>query len=185
MRLVLADASLVVQGRSYEGLPLLVGTDGHAVEPAQSFLWDELAANGRAQSPLTWAKYGRDLYDYFAFLEANRLGWSELPARGMPSHLDRYRDWSRAEVGLQPRTINSRLRLIARFYAWAREHGFIERLPYRTRVVRTAREPGFLAHVQHDARATTALRPALPEPVAVPQFLTECDHPIRWADGHS
>ena len=172
MRLVLADASLVVQGRSYEGLPLLVGTDGHAVEPAQSFLWDELAANGRAQSPLTWAKYGRDLYDYFAFLEANRLGWSELPARGMPSHLDRCRDWSRAEVVLQPRTINSRLRLIARFYAWAREHGFIERLPYRTRVMRTAREPGFLAHVQHDARATTALRAALPEPVAVPQFLT-------------
>lgn len=171
MRLVLADANLVVQGRSYEGLPLLVGSDGHAVEPAQSFLWDELAANGRAQSPLTWAKYGRDLYDYFAFLEANKLSWGEPPLRGMPSNLDRYRDWSKAEAGLQPRTINSRLRLIARFYAWARDNGFIERVPYRTRVVRTSREPGFLAHVQRDGRAATALRAALQQPVAAPQFL--------------
>lgn len=173
MRLLLADSSLVVQGRCYQGLPLLVGSDGHAVEPAQSFLWNELAANGRAQSPLTWAKYGRDLYDYFAFLEANQLTWSELPARGMPCHLDRYRDWSRAEVGLQPRTINARLRLIARFYAWALDQGLIQRLPYRARVVRTTvREPAFLAHAQHDARSTTALRSALPEPVAAPRILT-------------
>lgn len=172
MRLLLADASLVVQGRSYPGLPLLVGNDGHAVEPAQSFLWHELAANGRAQSPHTWAKYGRDLYDYFAFLEANRLCWSELPVSGMPSHLDRYRDWSRVEVGLLPRTINGRLRLIARFYAWAREHGLIERLPYRTRAMQTAREPGFLAHVQQDPRSTTALRAALPEPGPTPRFLS-------------
>lgn len=172
MRLVLADAGLVVQGRVYEGFPLLIGADGHTVEPAQAFLWDELAANGRAQSKLTWAKYGRDLYDYFAFLEANRLSWCDMPVPGMPSHLDRYRDWSKAEVGLQARTINARLRLIARFYEWAQREGLLERLPYRTRVVRVRHEPGFLAHVRRTAGTRVALRAGLAEPAEAPEFLT-------------
>ncbi len=173
MRLVLADTNLVVQGRPYPGFPLLIGRDGSAVEPAQSFLWDELAANGRAQSPLTWAKHGRDLYDYFAFLEANNLDWSGSPLRGMPGNLDRYRDWSRAVVGLQVRTINSRLRLVARFYRWAREEGLIARLPFRTaRVVRAAQEPGFLEHVQRDQGRVLALRPAFTQRASMPEFLT-------------
>ena len=73
MRLVLADASLVVQGRSYEGLPLLVGTDGHAVEPAQSFLWDELAANGRAQSDSSFAIFNLILsyHSQFSYYSTN------------------------------------------------------------------------------------------------------------------
>jgi site-specific recombinase XerD len=170
--LVLADSGLVVQGRAYEGFPLLIGQDGKAVEPAQAFLWDELAANGRAQSRLTWAKYGRDLYDFFAFLEANGLAWCDAPAAGMPGHLDRYRDWSKAEVGLQARTINARLRLIARFYEWAQREGLIERVPFRTRVVRVRHEPGFLGHVQRDAGARVALRPSLAEPASDPEFLT-------------
>ncbi|MGR4870002.1 tyrosine-type recombinase/integrase [Variovorax sp. LARHSF232] len=169
---MLADSGLVVQGRVYEGFPLLIGNDGHAVEPAQAFLWDELAANGRAQSRLTWAKCGRDLYDYFAFLEANRLGWADMPALGMPGHLDRYRDWSKAEVGLQARTINARLRLVARFYEWAQREGLLDRLPFRTRVVRVRHEPGFLGHVQRDAGVRVALRPGLAEPAAAPEFLT-------------
>ncbi len=172
MRLVLADANLVVQGRTYAGFPLLVGRDGDVVEPAQSFLWDELAANGRAQSANTWAKYGRDLYDYFAFLEANNLDWRAVPARGMPGNLDRYRDWSVAEVGLSARTINARLRLVARFYNWARGEGLIERLPFRTRTVRVNRPPGFLAHVQRDGGTAIALRPALAQRSVMPEFLT-------------
>ncbi len=171
MRLLIADSSLVVQGRSYAGFPLLVASNGHAVEPAQSFLWDELAANGRAQSVLTWAKYGRDLYDYFAFLDANNLGWNDSPPRGLPGNLDRYRDWSRADVGLQARTINSRLRLIARFYEWARQEGFIERLPFRTRSIQLARRAGFLAHVQ-DETHTTALRAGLRQRSWAPAYLT-------------
>lgn len=172
MRLVFADRGLVVQGRTYQGFPLLIGTDGHAMEPAQRFLWDELAANGRASSKLTWAKYGRDLYDYFAFLEANGLRWSDPPVRGMPGHLDRYRDWSRGEVGLQARTINARLRLIARFYDWAQREELLEQLPFRPRIVSVRHEPGFLAHVQHEPTTRVALRPGMSEAVAPPEFLS-------------
>jgi site-specific recombinase XerD len=137
--LFLSDESLVVQGRAFVGFPLLVHRDGTAVEPAQSFLWDVLTTNGRAQSPLTWAKYGRDIYDYFAFLDANELDWQTVPSRGMPSVVDWYRDWSKGEIGLDSVTINARLRLIARFYRWAQQMGFIKQLPFRYQVVRVAR----------------------------------------------
>jgi site-specific recombinase XerD len=172
MRLLLADENLVVHNRAYIGFPLLIHDDGEVVEPAQTFLWDELAANGRAQSPLTWAKYGCDLYDFFAFLEANELDWRDSPVRGLPNNLDRYRDWSRAELGLNPSTINGRLRLVARFYKWACSEGLIERVPFKTRTVRVTRAPGFLAHVQHDLRTTVALRPTLQQHVPVLRFLS-------------
>jgi integrase/recombinase XerD len=172
VRLVFSDQSLVVHGRSYVGFPLLIRADGHAVEPAQSFLWDELASNGRAQSPLTWNKYGRDIYDYFAFLEANDLDWRAPPVRGLPGNMDLYRDWSRGEIGLQPRTINSRLRLVARFYKWAQEAGLIGQLPFRYRMVRVSRSPGFLSHVKEDTRTSAALRSTLSEHTAPPKYLS-------------
>lgn len=94
MRLFLSDKNLVVQGRAFVGFPLLVHSDGAAVEPAQSFLWDVLTTNGRAQSPLTWAKkYGRDIYDYFAFLEANGLDWQTLPGRSLRGSIDGRSRW--------------------------------------------------------------------------------------------
>ena len=84
MRLVLATKDLTVAGRSFEGFPLLVGSDGWPVEPAQSFLWHILVESGEALSVLTWEAYGRRLFDYFAFLEANGLAWN--PEEGGHSH---------------------------------------------------------------------------------------------------
>ena len=77
MRLVMATDDLVIEGRSFSGFPLLLDSEGWPLEPAQSFLWHILAGTGRVESPLTWETYGRRLYDYFAFLEANGLRWNE------------------------------------------------------------------------------------------------------------
>ena len=172
MRIILSDKNLIVQERVYEGFPLLIGRDGQAVEPAQTFLWDELASNGRTQSPLTWAKYGRDLYDYFAFMEANGLDWRSIPPRGMPTHLDRYRDWSRGQLQLHTRTINARLRLVARFYTWARSEGHIDKLPFSFRKVYVARDPGFFAHVQTQGVPAYALRAGFAQRGSLPAYLT-------------
>ena len=67
------EKDLSLAGRSFEGFPLLVGSDGWPVEPVQSFLRHILVESGEARSELTWEAYGRCLYDYFAFLEANGL----------------------------------------------------------------------------------------------------------------
>lgn len=172
MRLFLSDKNLVVQGRAFVGFPLLVHEDGTAVEPAQSFLWDVLTANGRAQSPLTWAKYGRDIYDYFAFLDANGLDWQVISDRGMPSIVDWYRDWSKGEIGLDSVTINARLRLVARFYRWAQQMDLIRQLPFRYQVVRVSRTPGFLAHLDASSNMVALPRAMLPQKSALIKFLT-------------
>ena len=77
MRLVFATKELTLSGRSFVGFPLLVGAEGWPVEPAQSFLWHTLIESGESLSDLTWEAYGRRLYDYFAFLEANQLTLNE------------------------------------------------------------------------------------------------------------
>lgn len=60
MRLVFATKDLALAGRSFEGFPLLIGSEGWPVEPAQSFLWHTLIESGEALSDLTWEAYGRD-----------------------------------------------------------------------------------------------------------------------------
>lgn len=77
MRLVFATKDLKLAGRSFEDFPLLIGSDGLPVEPAQSFLWHVLVESGEALSVSTWEAYGRRLFDYFAFLEVNGLSWNE------------------------------------------------------------------------------------------------------------
>lgn len=133
----------------------MVGSDGWPVEPVQSFLWHSLVESGEARSELTWEAYGRRLYDYFAFLEANGLAWDEeCPADGL-SVLSRYRDWSQGELGLDPGTVNKRLNLIVSFYKWAKQRDLIAALPYGVKKVRSAPHSGFLAHVVRAGVETT------------------------------
>lgn len=79
MRLVFATQDLTLANRSFEGFPLLIGADGWPVQPAQSFLWHILIESGESLSTLTWEAYGRRLYDYFAFTEANTLTGTMKP----------------------------------------------------------------------------------------------------------
>lgn len=46
MRLVFATKDLTLAGRSFEGFPLLIGSDGWPVQLAQSFLWHTLIESG-------------------------------------------------------------------------------------------------------------------------------------------
>ncbi|MCO6433954.1 tyrosine-type recombinase/integrase [Nitrosomonas nitrosa] len=147
MRLVLATADLVVEGRSFEGFPLLLNNDGWPLEPAQSFLWHTLVTNGGIESKLTWEAYGRRLYDYFSFLTANGLVWNEAQKSIGLSVVAKYRDWSLGELGLNPSTVNRRLNLVVRFYDWCKRQGHISHLPFSMRDVRLLPHQGFLAHV--------------------------------------
>jgi integrase/recombinase XerD len=146
MRLVFATKDLTLAGRSFEGFPLLIGSEGWPVEPAQTFLWQALIESGESLSDLTWEAYGRRLYDYFAFLDANGLAWNEeSPTHGL-SVLSRYRDWSSGELPLDPGTVNNRLALVVRFYRWAKQRG-ITILPFGEKRVRAASHQGLLTHV--------------------------------------
>lgn len=166
----MADRNLVVGGRVYEGFPLLINDDGDAIQPGQTFLWDLLAKAGRISSKKSWEAYGRAMYDFFAFVLTNGYDW-RLPAiPGRPGAIEAWRDWSHGTLGLSPRTINQRLRVVVRFYEWAVKKGLIQAVPFDYVTIHTSREPGFLAHVDD-----TGGKVASPE-----VLLSEQKRPIRF-----
>lgn len=173
MRLIFATEDLSLEGRSFEGFPLLIGAEGMPVEPAQSFLWYTLIESGEPLSALTWEAYGRRLYDYFAFLEANELAWDdECPAYGL-SNLSRYADWSLGELRLDPTTINKRLALIVRFYRWAKRAKLISTLPFGEKKVRATPHSGWLTHIDKHGAERTKISTMLRERRRAAKFLTK------------
>lgn len=173
MRFVLANSNLVVSGRVYEGFPLLIGNDGDAIQPAQSFLWHTLPTRGKIRSTKTWEAYGRAIYDFFAYSLTNHLDWRAPPTNGHPGAIEAWRDWSLGTLSLSTGTINQRMRVIIRFYKWAEQQGYIERVPFDYVTIQTSREPGFLAHV--DATGGKIQTPAilLSEEQRTIRFLTK------------
>ncbi|MBH0571136.1 tyrosine-type recombinase/integrase [Salmonella enterica] len=173
MRLVFATKDLHLVGRSFEGFPLLIGADGYPVEPVQSFLWYILIESGESLNVLTWEAYGRRLYDYFAFLEANQLAWNdESPAHGL-SVLSRYKAWSTGELALDPRTVNNRLALIVRFYRWAKQRSLITILPFGEKLIRTVSHSGLLSHVVKPGAESTKISVMVRERRRLIKFLTK------------
>ncbi|ELD5979720.1 site-specific integrase [Salmonella enterica] len=173
MRLVFATKDLTLSGRSFEGFPLLIGSDGRPVQPAQSFLWHTLIESGEYLSTLTWEAYGRRLYDYFAFLEANKLAWDdEASAHGL-SVLARYRDWSIGELALIPRTVNNRLALIVRFYRWAKQNNLIKALPFGEKKTHFVAHSGLLSHVTRSGAERSQISLMLRDKKRLTKFLTK------------
>lgn len=152
MRLALATEDLVIEGRSFAGFPLLIADDGWPLEPAQSFLWDALTQAGSVESKLTWEAYGRRLYDFFAFLEANQLIWNAASTPNGLSVVAKYRDWSLTEVGISPSTLNKRLNIVVRFYEWCKAQSLVTHLPFGWRDVYAPEKSGFLAHVSRGGK---------------------------------
>ncbi|VVP03831.1 tyrosine-type recombinase/integrase [Pseudomonas fluorescens] len=173
MRLVFATKDLSLLGRSFEGFPLLIGADGWPVEPVQSFLWYVLVESGEALSTLTWEAYGRRLYDYFAFLEANNLAWNESSVAPGLSVLAKYRDWSSGELALDSSTVNKRLGLIIRFYRWAKQRGLLTALPFNEKRVRVAPNSGLLSHIARQGAESTKASVMVREHRRLTKFLTK------------
>ncbi|MFJ7313452.1 tyrosine-type recombinase/integrase [Pseudomonas sp. NPDC098747] len=173
MRLVFATKDLSLAGRSFEGFPLLIGSDGWPVEPVQTFLWYVLVESGEALSLLTWEAYGRRLFDYFAFLEANDLAWDEQCVAPGLSVLARYRDWSSGELSLDSSTVNKRLGLIVRFYRWAKLRGLVTLLPFSEKRVRVAQNLGLLSHTACSKAETTKASVMVRERRRLTKFLTK------------
>lgn len=173
MRFILANDHLVVQGRTFDGFPLLIADDGCPMEPAQTFLWDLLGKAGRAQSKATWVKYGRAIYDFFAFCQVNAIEWAKEPQSGLQGPVDRYRDWSKSTVGLNPRTVNQRLRVVVWFYEWALKRGHVKALPFEHYQVTSSAGPGFLSHINDTPGTTTTPKVLLAEKKSIIKFLTK------------
>ena len=123
--------------------------------PANQFFRHYLL-RGDIGSKRSWPSTGRALFDFFSFLEAHDLGWLDVERGEAKSLVAAYRDYCLTTCKLAPNTTRQRLTYICKFYEYALEEGWVERLPfaYEERTVRNQKT--FLEHVSASGGKTLA-----------------------------
>jgi site-specific recombinase XerD len=170
VRLIFSSPSFFFAGRSRPGFPILLGEDSKPLQPFQDFLIWWILERGKVLKPLTLEAYGRALWDFARFLQANSLQWNSGFSSVGESVVSRYRDWSLFELQLTERTVNARLRVVVTFFEWAYGMDLIDRLPFDYGSIRK-HTGGLLVHVQEPgsvAKANVLVR----EWQSLPQFLS-------------
>lgn len=154
MHLFFTDDAFLIEKQPYPDIPFLVDEEMRLVDPANIFLINVAVHRGGSESPQTWRTYGWHLYDYFSFLEANKLCWNENLDLGTPTVVAVYRNWAAKRNSVQ--TVNQRLGTVIRFYRYSHAHGLISSLPWdaEARVV-YSRSGGFLGHTASGNRVET------------------------------
>lgn len=132
MRFVRSTDEFVYAGRPRPGFPFLLGHDMRPMEPFHGYLRHRLLESGKLLQVLTWDNYGRYLWDYARFLDANGLVWDEPFLAVGSGPLAVYRDWQANDLKLDPETINHRVRFVQDMYEWTLSRGMIHELPFTT-----------------------------------------------------
>lgn len=147
MLLVFATRDYKLGRREVPGFPILLNADMSSCWEANEFFRFYLQ-RAAIESRKSWGPIAQSVYDYFGFLEAHELAWTEV-ARGEEKNLlAAYRDYSFNVANQRRNTIRLRLTYICEFYKYALRRGWIDTLPqtYEKRHVIQAAS-GFLAHL--------------------------------------
>lgn len=131
MRLIFSTSDFKISDIPFPGFPILLDAFMDIQWHVLNFLIYVCTIEGIANSLGTWEQYGRGLYDYLSFCEANGYDWKTTNNTSKHSTIEKYRNWSMAECGLEPSTVNDRLRIIHRFYEYALEECWIQSLPWK------------------------------------------------------
>lgn len=130
MRFVLTSPDFVYGLHPRSGFPLILNSDMEPAEPFHSYLIWRCLGKGDELDTKTWEAYGRAIWGFFRFLDANNLTWNQpfrSPGEGVVAM---YRDWQVTDLKLDAGTINKRLRQVVQFYEWAKTKAFIDDLPF-------------------------------------------------------
>ena len=149
MELFFSTAKFRLNGHSYTGFPILITEEGKVVSEALDFCITYLIKRGRVQSPKSWVTYGKALYQFLGWAEANAIDWRDVGNDRESTILAEFRDWNLSSEGgsLSAVTINARLRLLCAYYRHAVNKGWVETVPYDIETVTVRQPKGFLAHV--------------------------------------
>lgn len=130
MKFILSTGDFKILGTSYPGFPIVLDKLMNIQWYIFEFLIFACITEGTASSLLSWEQYGRALYDYFSFCEANGYDWKNTKLTADHSITDRYYNWSISECGLASSTVNDRLGIIYRFYEHSLNMGWTSSLPW-------------------------------------------------------
>lgn len=171
MHLIIASSEFTIRGRPHPGFPILLYDTMESVVEANQFLRYYLT-RGAIGSEQSWISTGRALYDYFGFLEAHDLLWSDVDRGEEKSLLAAYRDYCLKDINLALNTVRQRLHYICEFYDYSLREGWVDRLPYSLEErVMQRRDKGFLAHVDNSGNQQ-AVRDVMPRSQkSLPRFL--------------
>ncbi|MEQ9223768.1 MAG: site-specific integrase [Salinisphaeraceae bacterium] len=149
MELFFSTENFKLEGQSYTGFPLLVTEKGEPVSEALDFCITYLIKRGRVESKKSWVTYGKALYQFFGWCEANAIDWRDVGNDREATILAEFRDWNLSAEGgsLAARTVNARLRLLCAFYRHACNRGWVQSVPYDIETITVSQPKGFLAHV--------------------------------------
>lgn len=172
MRLVFTTTDFVYAGRARPGFPMILGDDMTPLYPFHGYLRWLLLERGKSLDLKTWENYGRHLWDFARFLQANLYVWNQGYDSVGQSVVQVYRDWQAQDLKLDPSTINRRLGVVTGLYRWALERRLIDKLPFTFSEVKTPGVEHDLSHVTGGVQ--TAIKPdiMLDEWEKEPVFLT-------------
>jgi site-specific recombinase XerD len=157
MRFLLTSPEFVYGMHPRPGFPLILNDGMEPAEPFHSYLMWRLLGKGAALDQKTWEAYGRAIWDFARFLQANNLTWNQpfsAPGEGVVAV---YRDWQVTDLKLDAGTINQRLRQVVELYEWARGKGLISELPFLYKEVTRRGIEHDLAHKTGGCQATCRL----------------------------
>lgn len=171
MELVWATEDLVIAGRPYSGLPILLWDSMESCVPVNQFFRHYLL-RGAIGSKRSWPSTGRALYDFFSFLEAHELDWREVDRGEAKSLVAAYRDYCLFACKLALSTTRLRVIYICKFYEFALREGWVTRLPFAYEERTVKRQTGFLAHV-HASGGKAMANDVMPRShKALPKYLS-------------
>jgi site-specific recombinase XerD len=166
MDLFFTDASFVVEGVPRPDIPFLCNDEMELVVPANRWLRHVAIIKGRTRSRQTWRTYGGNLYEFFAFLEANGLQWDQVNQ----SQIAAWRDAMLAR-GCKRSTVNQRLGTVDMFYEWQMREGITHTLPFNREDVWVAKARGTLERPDASGGRFAANEAKLKTFEAMPRFL--------------
>src|SRR5262245_2926118 len=121
-------------------VPFLLDATMRPLTAVNAWLRD-VAQDGATSSPHTWKTYAYHLFDFFSYLEAQKIEWPDV-TNDIVLHYRDFQDQSRSlhtKEHLSRRTINARLFSVGRFYVFAFENGFIEKNPLKYKKLKIRR----------------------------------------------
>jgi len=177
MELFFTNADFTLYGVSLPKVPFMMDSEMVLMEEVNRYLHYIAVVNGKTESPKTWATYGRDLLDYFEWLEAQKLTWNSVNKE----HIALYRNTMIEQVSLltgRPNsrgTINQRIGAVTRFYSYQFEQGKIKKLPFTSQDVNATRNKDSNAFSHLSTPTGTSNELTLSVHTPLPKYLSLSD----------
>ena len=115
------------------GFPILLDRSMAVIEPVFAWLMEHATLRGRSHASETVRTYGEHLHDWFDTLDQSDLGWQTIDEGVIAAYRNRMLETPSPHTGrpYARSTINARVMSVCRFYQWAHDEGWVDRLPFR------------------------------------------------------